>query len=92
MSTPATSTMPPSISLLVVILIWFIVRIGPQNQEVLDHRRLRQVLVRGQLGPLALPDQHGRIVRLEARDALWLACLSDCVHSISDSHLGLDRF
>lgn len=44
----------------------YVVRIGLQDDEALQQRRERQVLLRGQLRALARADQHWRRVRLEA--------------------------
>ena len=78
-------------SLLIIVRIGVVVRVGPQDQEILNNWRFRQVLVCSELGPLALANEHGRVMGLEARNALGFAGLTDGVHGVTHADLRLNR-
>ena len=88
---PASSLLFSLSLLLVVVLLFLVVGVRSQDQEVLDDWGLRQVLFRGELGPLALPDEHGCVMSLEASDSLRFARLADRIDRVADSDLRLDR-
>ena len=62
-----------------------------QDDKSLHDGRDGQVLLRGQLGPLAARQQHRRGVRLEAGDGLGLAGLPDHVDGLADAHADRER-
>lgn len=53
-----------------------------QTLTSLQHMRIRHVLLRRQLGPLHLPESHGRLMRLEPGNRPRLAGLSDNVDGL----------
>lgn len=77
-------------SFLIVVLLWLVVWVRSQDEEILNHRVLRQVLISGKLSSLAVPNKHRCVVGLEACDALRLSCLSHSVDGVSDADLRLD--
>lgn len=56
-----------------------------QDDEPFHDGRERHVLVGGQLGALARRQQHGRRVRVRARDTLGSARFSDHVHGLTNN-------
>ena len=80
-----------SLSLLVVVLFFLVVGIWSQDQEVFNHWGFRQVLFSGELGTLALSNEHGCVMSLEASNSLRFARLADSIDCVTDSDLRLDR-
>ena len=79
-----------SLSLLVVVLFFLVVGIGSQDQKVFNHRGLGQVLFRGELSTLTLPDEHGCVMSLETSDTLRFTCLAHSVDGVTYASLGLN--
>lgn len=60
----------------------FIVGILAEDNEALQDGGDREVLLRGQLSPFSMSQQHRRGVGLETCDGLWLTCLAHNIHSL----------
>ena len=73
------------------IVLLLKVGVLPQNDEVLQNGRLRQVHLAAQLGFLPLADQHGRVVLREASYLAGAAGLADRVDGRADADLGGNR-
>ena len=72
------------VSFFLSVLVWFIVRILPDNHKVFHYAVVTQELLRGKLGLLAVSDNDRAVMDLEASDALWLSCRSHSVHCLSN--------
>lgn len=60
----------------------FIVWVLAKDNKALQDGSDRKVLLRGQLRPLSMSQQHRCGMSLEACDGLWLACLAYNIYSL----------
>mmetsp|Transcript_46721 Transcript_46721/g.138004 ORF Transcript_46721/g.138004 Transcript_46721/m.138004 type:complete len:216 (+) Transcript_46721:354-1001(+) len=63
-----------------------VVRVFPEDHEVLHDGRNGEVFLRGQLGPVGEVQKHRRGSRLEARDLLRATGLAGDVHGLAHPH------
>ena len=77
-------------SLLIIVRRGVVVRVGPQDQEILNNMCLRQVLICGELSSLALTNEDGRVMGLEACDTFGFAGLANSIYGVTHTDLGLN--
>jgi len=67
-----------------------VVRVRPQDNEVLEDRGLWDELFRGKFGSFPLTYKDRCVMGLETSNLLRSSCLSNCINSDTNTHLGLD--